>query len=321
MTSPLEQPVTLPRLDDLLRAEILSPDAAERAHELTRAEATPSELAHFLDRASLALGTSLMVAGLLYLVAWNWSGIGDLTKVAALELIVLATGVFAVLRRPETPAGQVATTALLALYGPLFGLMGIVWQTGADAWELFAVWAVAGLPLALAARSGWAWVLWTGVADTALVLWRLTVDPDALYPFYTLPTIVAGVHVVVLVVALRGRGAASDLLAATGLAAVTIPPTVAILDLPDDRGLLVLAAGAWLMAQGAAWATLWFQRVAGPAAAAGASILVLIAVAWTKLVGDSDPFFVWMLLGVIIVGLAAALVALIRAGVGRREAA
>ncbi|MFV0280825.1 MAG: GDYXXLXY domain-containing protein, partial [Rhodoblastus sp.] len=50
---------------------------------------------------------------------------------------------------------------------------GQIYPSGADAWQLFALWAALALPFALAARHDAVWVLWTLVAGGATGLWRI----------------------------------------------------------------------------------------------------------------------------------------------------
>jgi len=65
---------------------------------------------------------------------------------------------------------------LLALLGigALFAYFGQTYQTGADPWQLFALWAVLALPLCWGARSDVLWAPWAMVVVTAISLWTHT---------------------------------------------------------------------------------------------------------------------------------------------------
>jgi uncharacterized membrane protein len=60
--------------------------------------------------------------------------------------------------------------ALLAI-GGLFAYFGQTYQTGADPWQLFALWAALALPLCLVARSDVLWTPWMLIFSTAAALW------------------------------------------------------------------------------------------------------------------------------------------------------
>lgn len=60
--------------------------------------------------------------------------------------------------------------ATLAL-GGLLAFVGQTYQTGADAWQLFATWAALALLWALAARRDAMWALWLLITGLGLALW------------------------------------------------------------------------------------------------------------------------------------------------------
>jgi hypothetical protein len=60
------------------------------------------------------------------------------------------------------------------LLGALFAVIGQVYQTGADAWELFAAWALLILPWVAVSRSAAHWMVWLTV--TGLAIWLYGAD-------------------------------------------------------------------------------------------------------------------------------------------------
>ncbi|MBK7007009.1 MAG: DUF2157 domain-containing protein [Burkholderiales bacterium] len=104
-------------------------------------------------------------------IAANWETLGRFGRFGLLQALVLAAGVGAAMR----PAAR-APLGLLALLGigALFAYFGQTYQTGADAWQLFALWAALALPLCLGARSDVLWAPWALVAMTAIALWTHT---------------------------------------------------------------------------------------------------------------------------------------------------
>jgi uncharacterized membrane protein len=60
--------------------------------------------------------------------------------------------------------------ALLAI-GGLFAYFGQTYQTGADPWQLFAIWAALALPFCIAARSDVLWAPWALIVMTGISLW------------------------------------------------------------------------------------------------------------------------------------------------------
>uniref|UniRef100_UPI001180D9A7 DUF2157 domain-containing protein n=1 Tax=Pelomonas sp. KK5 TaxID=1855730 RepID=UPI001180D9A7 len=127
----------------------------------------PATLDSRLPRGLAVLGAALLGLGLVMWVAANWDDFGRAGRFALLQGAVLVTGLAAG-RRAWGPA-----PGLLALVGigALFAYFGQTYQTGADAWQLFALWALLALPLALVLRSDVLWAPWAVVAAAAISFW------------------------------------------------------------------------------------------------------------------------------------------------------
>ncbi len=146
--------------------------------------AEPEQLSVWFPRGVAMLAAALVGLGMVMWVAANWESWGRLIHFTLLQALVLAAGLGAAFR----PAARVPL-GLLALLGigALFAYFGQTYQTGADPWQLFALWAVMALPLCWVCRSDALWCPWTLVATTAIGLWIHTysghqwrVEPDLL---------------------------------------------------------------------------------------------------------------------------------------------
>ena len=177
MRDPLEQPATPERLRIALAAAGASEAVVARA--LAAADVTPSrrDWAAFLSVALLMLGAALVLAGVISFFAFNWASLGRYGKFALLEAAIAACAL-AGWRYRDAVTGRVALFAASVLVGPLLGVYGQTYQTGADPWGLFAAWALLIAPWAVAACFTPLWLLTIVLLDTALVLfWQQAIDP------------------------------------------------------------------------------------------------------------------------------------------------
>lgn len=116
-------------------------------------------------------GVALWLAGIICFFAYNWETITSLIKFGAIEagLVVTLIGAF------MAPRGhwieKIFLTCAFVLVGTFMAVFGQIYQTGADAWQLFANWAMLGGGLVLVARSSGLWLLWLGVFLLAIVLY------------------------------------------------------------------------------------------------------------------------------------------------------
>lgn len=139
----------------------------------------PLRWAHFLPRAALSLGLLLCSSALITVIAANWSHIDKMWRISGTQalIVVLVLGSLwwgrrrpAAWRHAHSPANALLAAAGVAV-GGLFALLGQTYQTGADPWQLFALWALVLVPWLWASRSMLLILLWVVLLNLSLALW------------------------------------------------------------------------------------------------------------------------------------------------------
>ncbi len=121
--------------------------------------------------ALLAVGVGQFLAGVVFFFAYNWNDLSDIAKFAVIEVALAVAVGGALLIGLERAFGQMLLIAASVLTGVLLAVIGQVYQTGADVFELFAVWVVLILPWTVISRHAAHWLIWLVVAEVALVLY------------------------------------------------------------------------------------------------------------------------------------------------------
>lgn len=286
-----------------------------RALELAAALPDRARWRAFLDALLLWLGVVMLAAAAVFFLAYNWQDLGRYAKFALAEgLIVAALAALAWLGL-ERIAGKAALLAAALFTGALLALIGQTYQTGADTFELFAVWAAAILPWALLARFPALWVLWLALANFAVLLYfqafrgafgLIFTTERQLWLVFGLNTLaLAAWEALALagVAWLRERWAVRLIATAAG----TCITVLAVGDI-FDRHTFGWALPAWLAWLGVAYA-LYRRRVKDLFVLAGGvlSCVVVIAAGLARLLVDSRAeagglFFI----GLVVIGLSAA---------------
>ncbi len=158
-----------PALDLCAQHHLTGADLQRLRHRLgLNAANSPLASSHTLPRAVMVLAAALGGLGLLMWLAANWGDMPRGARFALLQgvVVVMAVGAWR-LPRWRAPLGLLA----LVSTGGLFAFFGMTYQTGADPWQLFALWAALTLPLALAVRSDVVWAPWVLVAMVGVSLW------------------------------------------------------------------------------------------------------------------------------------------------------
>lgn len=287
-------------------------------HATTECANEPTVLAHWLPRGLAVLAAALLGFGLVMWVAANWETLGRFGRFALLMGLVGVMGTGAAFR-----PGARAPLALLAMLGigALFAYFGQTYQTGADPWQLFALWAVLALPLCLGARSDVLWAPWALVVVTAISLWthahlghRWRVQPEDLRT-HALAWLLAVLLVGWLSRPLqRFTGAGVWSLRTAATLAVVMTSATALGGLFHDTvaphyllALLVLAGAAGLSCLRAAFDVFVLSAVA-------LSLNTLLVAGLSRLLFDGhrgDPVGALLLIGLVAAGLLAASVSAI----------
>ncbi len=168
----------------------LDASSARRLWQLSGQGQVPARLWARLRLGAAALAAGLVGFGVMLWVAANWDSFTRFERFALLQgLLVVAVAGAAWTTGTRTPAAwtssawaptaarSVRTAVSLLAFLTLGGLLayfGQTYQTGADAWNLFALWAALSLPLVMSTPSDLVWAPWQIVTSLAISLWSYT---------------------------------------------------------------------------------------------------------------------------------------------------
>jgi uncharacterized membrane protein len=158
----LDLPADRGRLHALAAADVLDAAELERGLGLLHLRPARNTWGPYLYWHALILGVVLLAAGAIFFVAANWAALTALARLSivggAMVAATLAGGFLG-----DTLAGRSASLLGGLLFGPVLAVFGQTYQTGADPWELFALWTLVMLAYGVVVR-------FAGTAVLALVL-------------------------------------------------------------------------------------------------------------------------------------------------------
>ena len=155
-------------LYELAAQHQLDATANQKLQQLAGLNREPQGLAYWLPRGVAVLAAALGGFGVILWIAANWDTLGRFGRFALLQALFALVCAGALLKPvARAPLGLLALLAI----GALFAYFGQTYQTGADPWQLFAVWALLALPLALSVRSDVLWTPWALIVVTGVSLW------------------------------------------------------------------------------------------------------------------------------------------------------
>ncbi len=132
----------------------------------------------FLDLFLLSLGTGFTVAGVIFFFAYNWEEMHPFVKMGIVcVLLIGCVAMGGYTKIPQTAKNTILMGAAL-LVGALFAVYGQVYQTGADSWELFAVWTVCIAIWVVVAGFAPLWLLFLALVNTTIYLYWMYSHSD-----------------------------------------------------------------------------------------------------------------------------------------------
>jgi len=125
----------------------------------------------WIARLLLAIGSALVLCGIVYFFAFNWAKITPLVKLSSLQIGMVGCLIGAYICSIERTSGQIMLLSASVLTGVFMAVFGQIYQTGADAYQLFMMWSLLTLGWTVISNFAPQWIFWLGITNTFLILW------------------------------------------------------------------------------------------------------------------------------------------------------
>jgi uncharacterized membrane protein len=166
MTSNREQ--ILQWAEDGAFEEASHQERLNQALKLGDAEPSPSDWLELIKQGLVWASLVCFSVGVIFFFAYNWQDMSRFSKFALVEILILVATLSYVRLSHKPILGNAALLTLCLLTGGFLALVGQTYQTGADPWQLFAVWSLLILPLVMISRANSVWILWLALINFAI---------------------------------------------------------------------------------------------------------------------------------------------------------
>ena len=145
-------------------------DKLAKALALTQSTPNTATGLIFLSRVVLAFAVALLCSGVIFFFAYNWDALSRYHKFAIAQGALLLSLLPLLRFHLQHAVAQAAVFAASLLVGALLALIGQTYQSGADTYQLFALWALLITPWVLITRMPALWLLLLILLNVALAL-------------------------------------------------------------------------------------------------------------------------------------------------------
>lgn len=122
------------------------------------------------------LGAALFLTGVIFFFAYNWENLHRFGRFTFVGSGVIISALAAYWSGLDKFSGKLWLTAASVLTGVLLAIFGMVYQTGADSYMLFASWAFLIFFWVFAARFQPLWLIWLVLINMAFGRWFFVIS-------------------------------------------------------------------------------------------------------------------------------------------------
>ncbi|MEC4114789.1 DUF2157 domain-containing protein [Myroides pelagicus] len=148
----------------------------------------------FIKYFILLMGSGLLISGIVFFFAYNWNDLPAFAKFAIVLLLIGVCVVVSVTNRLSSLLRKVGLLSASVLIGVLMAVFGQVYQTGANAYDLFLSWTVAITAWTLVSKSSMQWLFQIFLVNLTIYLYLDQVIVD--YSFFSVMALVLVINVV-----------------------------------------------------------------------------------------------------------------------------
>lgn len=126
---------------------------------------------HFVKWFLLSLGVGFTLSGIIFFFAYNWAELSKFTKFGLAQGLLVVCAVSLWILRDKKHLQQIVLTAMAVITGLLFALFGQIYQTGANAYDLFLSWTLFITLWLIVSNFAPLWLIYLTLVNTTIVLY------------------------------------------------------------------------------------------------------------------------------------------------------
>jgi uncharacterized membrane protein len=119
----------------------------------------------------MSLGVGFLAAGIIMFFAYNWDSLGKFSKIGLIELLIIITVSLVLFTKVKRDIKNICLTGASVLVGVLFAVFGQIYQTGANAFDLFLGWTLSVTLWVFIAAFGPLWLIYMVLINATILLY------------------------------------------------------------------------------------------------------------------------------------------------------
>lgn len=155
--------------------------SAESIDQFIRSQKVYADVNNWRDFIRLLLvggGVAFLVSGIIFFFAYNWADMHKFTKLGLVQGILTLMVLASVFLKIDVRIKNILLTGAAMLVGALFAVFGQIYQTGADAYDLFLGWTLFIALWVFVSNFPPLWFIFLGLVNVTIGLYAEQVTSD-----------------------------------------------------------------------------------------------------------------------------------------------
>lgn len=132
------------------------------------------KIRNFINLVLLNYGILSVVIGSVFFFAYNWNSLNKWHKFFIANILLISTFIFSIIGNIKSVKNRILTCGFSVLVGVYIALIGQVYHSGADTYQLFLIWGLLILPIVLSQNITPLWLLEITLLNITLILYYRT---------------------------------------------------------------------------------------------------------------------------------------------------
>jgi len=132
----------------------------------------------FVKLLFISLGVGFTTIGVIFFFAYNWNDLNKFFKIGIIEALIISVTLASLFIKTNRSFKSILLTSASILVGVLYAVFGQIYQTGADAYDLFLVWTLSIILWTLISNFPPLWLIFITLINTTFILYTEQVAHD-----------------------------------------------------------------------------------------------------------------------------------------------
>lgn len=137
----------------------------------------------FISKLLLSIGTLFTIIGIIFFFAYNWRSLHKFIKLGITILLLIIPALITIFSDLNKFHSKLLLLASSIFTGSILAVFGQIYQTGANAFDLFLAWTILITGIVAISKFQPLWLIWLALINITIILFSFQILDDWAFPY------------------------------------------------------------------------------------------------------------------------------------------